>query len=521
MKCFVSMLRREFRIARKSDSSRLLLTFCMTVFIWFALISIKSSNSLTIEDNAAAISMLPSFYSMLTIFYMHLTNLQGNNHKADINSRFLVFSYTLPVTPVVRTAAVFTYRLIFIMFGYIISIINGVLTAGFFDRPFDRSVSIYPLLTSVIISIINFPADFFIFRARNEIELKKYTTQGNAGTIAVTILAMVIFLKAKSISIMDLLDSEKDTSVSLPKFDTGDLAWAIPLFLLTEAICFLLLHHSLKESAPSKAAVRKNTDKKEYTIEDSNLLNGFLCQSLTGNKAFPLIALLLPLLCVLLPFMSCAPDLFTGKKSLEDVFRLAGTPITLIVIYLLGFLAINILISAMFSGDTKKLFAYFVATTPEGISGYVKAKYLACFMINLLYHISWYFTYQLFATVSYFVTGSELPDLSHIYLLGVFFVLLIGAFDFPLIFRFGLKNSSTMKMTGFFALAILAMIIFSLFPEHTQEKIVINIIDTMHGKLSQNQTLIISLIPYPAVALYFLSMKLSEKLYLSGAEKYE
>ena len=351
--------------------------------------------------------------------------------------------------------------------------------------------------------------------------------------ILVTI-TLLIFLKVSGISIIDLLNSEKETSVKLPQFSYAALAWAVPLYCLLEAINFIIIYFSLKSAYPEALGkkLRRESEEKaalsERSLPASPVIKksgdgapkGFWYLELSQNKLFVLLACIIPFACLLLPFAASMLEVSFGNINVQKMFETANSPMVLLLTYVLGFLGANACLSGSFGNENKKLWACFVVSTPGGKEAYVKNKYIFCFFINMLFHISFYIAGTLLATVTYFATGNEVPSYYRIYLFGVYLFLFLSATDLPLTFRFGAKRASMIKVSAIMALMIILTVIFSFLPENTQEKIMIGLtgIFSLNINLSEKTALAFAFFPFLTVIFYLLSARISQTLYLKGAE---
>ena len=103
----------------------------------------------------------------------------------------------------------------------------------------------------------------------------------------------------------------------------------------------------------------------------------------------------------------------------------------------------------------------------------------------------------------------------------------MSALELPLFFRFGAKKASMIKLLVIIGLAILFTLVFALAPENVQEDMMTKILDMiqkipdlMLGNISRGAKIKIYFASFFSVVLYLSSMKLSEKIYLKGAEEY-
>ena len=525
MKCFASLLYREFRISRKSIIYGMLTCFGFIILFWLVMISIKSDgrfNKSIIENNISGIKKLPIATMFIILYCFSITDTQGNNHKADVSCGWQSYSYTLPVSPLMRALAISAYRLILIISGIILSLINAAAHAIFWNTEFDRSLPPYIFLFLTLLTVFVLPIDFFMFRARNKIDYKKYSTVSYALMVIMMITAAFIFLKANGISLSSLLNSESDTKLRLPSFDTADLLWTVPLFIAVWLLSFGFLYMALKlpcfkdENADSKKSGETLSASLPEVSKGSP--TGLFYMELSSNRLMLAICILLPFFASALPFLVCSTYVFSGSKSMADVLDVASNPFVLIAMYLLGVAGISIGLSLLFSNDNKKSFAYFIATTPGGTGRYVRNKYCLCLMINLLLHIGYIVCFLILSAVCHHVINADLYSSASGYICGIFAVMLLFSVELPIFFLFGPKKASMIKLFGIVTAGIIATVIFGFLPESAQEKIMLKISDLAHGNVSLKWLSFKSFGPYLCMLIYYFSMKLSCRLYLKGAE---
>lgn len=528
MSCFKSLLYREFRVSRKSNILRICLSLGWIFLSWLIMISIKNDetiNESVMNDNMKFVEAMPVAISIYTIYFLSLANTQGNNHKADVTSRWMQYSYTLPITPFMRTAALSAYRLIFFAAGIIISIINTIVIAAYWNTDLNVSALVYPFVISSILVFFTLPLDFFLFRAKNSMEYKKSSTCANASMVTLIILTVLVLLKSAGFSLFDILNSESNRSLSLPNFKATDLFWAVPLFIIMCLVSFTVLFHSLKDPIANKKAEKKAASEKNisYSLPEAGRLSpkGFVYMELSANRLIIIICILLPFICALLPFIACASDVFFGNKSVTEMFMIATSPLVLILMYILAATGMCISIGMLFRNDSKKLFAYFVATTPGGIKTYVRNKYIFCLILNLLFHVGCLVSYGILSAAYHHETGAGLPSPAKYLLYGAFFLIFIFSLDLVLFFRFGMKKASMIRLLSIIGITVIGTIIFCFMSESLRETLMIGLNDIMHGIIPPKAKTLIKFTPVLFAGCYLASMKISRHLYITGAEHYE
>ncbi|MDE6032003.1 MAG: ABC-2 transporter permease, partial [Oscillospiraceae bacterium] len=176
----------------------------------------------------------------------------------------------------------------------------------------------------------------------------------------------------------------------------------------------------------------------------------------------------------------------------------------------------------VFRGDDKKLWAYFVVSTPQGVKGFLYRKYVITVMMNLVYMASGIFADNLLATVNYFATGNELTtSMSSLYILGVFFLMSVSALDIPFTVRYGAKKGSIVKMIIMLSISTAAIMVYSLMPEAIQDKVTQVMIALYNGEANDALMLITSLLPYIILAAFLFSYKIACGVFMKGVNEYD
>ncbi|MBR4588581.1 MAG: ABC-2 transporter permease [Lachnospiraceae bacterium] len=482
--------------------------------------------SLDAAEKSAALIMnpginttMPVFLSFMVLYFMIMPGVDPV-HKSDISSRWLSYSYTMPVTTLARCASIFLFRLIKLLFGFLVCL--GIFTASdlFWGDPVTvKNLAYLPVFASFLV-FLSFPGDLFALRSRNMIEYQKLNRLSQATMTVQLLISLFIFLKISGISIMSILNSETNSSLSIPELGTNALLVSSLLFVFTELISFLILYCSLKKPYNAMTVKRrmKNHIQEHTVIIKKHSPRGLLYLDLSQNKTVLIFIAVIPFLCMLLPFLVMTGRSLSEKPPVSALFMFAASPAAFIGSYLTGFISLNILLSAFFTNDSKKLWAYFVSSCPGGAEAYVKKRYITILFVNALFHILFLVAGKLLSFISLRVTGIETYDPWRIYFLGAFLTMFFNGTDFPLIFRFGAKRASIIRLSIVIALLILLTVIFSLLGDDAKESIFKLFDDITHIRLNAALQAAMYVIPLVSVIKYYLSAKLSGKLYISGAE---
>lgn len=172
--------------------------------------------------------------------------------------------------------------------------------------------------------------------------------------------------------------------------------------------------------------------------------------------------------------------------------------------------------------DESKRWAYFVHSTEDGIKNTVGAKYILC----LLFSMMTVFVCSFFNGLHIDLIDKELPNLQSIIIVIFFFQLFMRAISYPFIFAFGSKMGNNIKAITFLVI-VAAGLIFLLFgdisaiSDHSDE-IWDKIFKLLTDIGSNWKLVLIQGIGCSAVCvLYYISYRISCKVYMKGVERFE
>lgn len=235
-------------------------------------------------------------------------------------------------------------------------------------------------------------------------------------------------------------------------------------------------------------------------------------------------------------------DLIIGKKSLflglgtvvltmslllvmpifiQDTASLEAESITgifSVVCFGTMFLVIGVMMGeGLFQPDESKKWAYFIVSTPSLAAGHIKSKYI---LMLLIYSAVLVWCDILSMIMALF----GCPASTFFATIMMYAMLFMNAVEFPFLVRFGCKVGNNVKTAFFMLLTLIAFEIMffgdiSIFRSPDKFfSFIESISDT--SKMADTVLVIMAAFPYVSAALYFLSYKISCKLYLRGAEEY-
>lgn len=200
----------------------------------------------------------------------------------------------------------------------------------------------------------------------------------------------------------------------------------------------------------------------------------------------------------------------------ESEQALMVLPLFYFLIFYVGMFQLTI-----FEPDETKRWAHFIISAPEAASGQIYSKYMFGFLTSLAALI-WC---RLLDSLASFLTG-YIMSVSTLTAVVFFFVqIFLRSIEYPFIVRFGSKIGSTYKM-AVFLIVVFIIFVYLLFGDlsmfGSSEKIYGMIFGMLSGEaFSGNTLLILSLFPFLIIAAYYLSYRISSKLYVKGAESLE
>lgn len=516
---FRSLMFREFRLSRKSILLQAGLLLAWMALSWGMLFSV-SSEGFTAEELGRVTDMI----IFMTALIGSMSLLIDESFKSDVNAGWLNYSYALPIKPLERAAARFVRRFSAAFGGVLLSLGNTAAVCARSGKPFGANYIVWHLVILAAVILHTLPNDLIVLRARSQAELKKAQSVSGLAMTALMIVEVFVLFKASGMSLEALSDS--DAVIRLPVFTAGALAWAVPLLLAMMAASFFAVYHSLRAAYPGtvKAEKEKAEMKPEAALSvKTDGAKGLLYKELKQNRLFLILTAAAPILLTAYPFCFAAIGVITGSSGIGELFETATNMIFRVMMYVIGFFVVSGLMSEVFRGDDKKLWAYFVVSTPQGARGFLYRKYVITLMMNLIYMIAGIFADQLLATVNYLVTGTELTtNMQGLYLSGVFLLMFTSAFDIPFTVRYGSKKGSVVKMIVMLSLCTAGVAAFNLSPDGVRTKLMNTVTALFFGEASNDVlTLVLSFFPYIAFAAFLFSYRIACRVFMKGVNEYD
>ncbi len=190
------------------------------------------------------------------------------------------------------------------------------------------------------------------------------------------------------------------------------------------------------------------------------------------------------------------------------------------VMYFFMYNIIGGLQSNLFVHDENKCYSSWVVSTPETVKGHIRSKYFGA-LIFLFGGIVWSMICDIVAS---FVNGTVRSTLS-IAIVFFFLQMFISAFELPFAVRFGYKNGTTFKV-AMIAVVFFGVIVYGLFgplPNIDADSVIWYVIEWLVRGSNMSTVMLgcVSFAPFLIVCLYYISYKVSVRLYPKGVENYE
>lgn len=182
-----------------------------------------------------------------------------------------------------------------------------------------------------------------------------------------------------------------------------------------------------------------------------------------------------------------------------------------------GFLVAGALQMLVLRGDDRKLWGYWITATPDGYKGFLRVKYEMIFAMVVLFLFSMQCVDRGYCAVAADMGITEIDEVSGIAVPLCFVQILSRAIDIPFVYRFGSKKGSIIKMIFMVTGAVVLSVLMILNTEHFDT--VIEMCKKVFNV--QNSSLILSVCLVVCLALYYLSYRITCRLYLKGVEQYD
>lgn len=190
------------------------------------------------------------------------------------------------------------------------------------------------------------------------------------------------------------------------------------------------------------------------------------------------------------------------------------------IMYLMIFVTLGGLQNNLFEGDENEYYSSYVISTPLGKNGQVLSKYYLMLIIS--------FVGIGFGMINDMVLSILLNN-NHsgmsIYLTLFFIQIFLRAIDTPFLIRYGQKYGKNVKLIMISVCAFL-FIVYGLFgplPKGGIQTIIENVANWLYGMEDMSVLMmgVVAIFPYISAIAFYVSYKISVKMYLKGVACYE
>lgn len=183
--------------------------------------------------------------------------------------------------------------------------------------------------------------------------------------------------------------------------------------------------------------------------------------------------------------------------------------VLLAICYYLPFLVLTLVNQEIFAHDEHRTWIGFVGSTPQSIRGQVACKYY----VILLQNLSLLFFCYLTDTVVVAIANDSMISMVLVGLMVFSVRLILQAIEIPFILRFGTNVGSNVK-SALLVFLIFLVICYGLFGDISFLLGEDRLASFLKFVLNSSVIWIVAAIPYVAAAAYYLSYRISVKIYL-------
>ncbi len=200
-------------------------------------------------------------------------------------------------------------------------------------------------------------------------------------------------------------------------------------------------------------------------------------------------------------------------KYYEDDPSAVIFPLAVVV---MDFIFVGMFDTGLFSFDENRLWQSFAASAPQSFKAQAQSKYLLVLAINLFV----VFVFFIADSITAFLTDAAYGTMTSAAFLMFSIQIISVAIEIPFMVRFGSQKGVNVKFAIIGSIILIAGI-YLLFGD-ISFMFEGNFEDSLTAFLQKGGTVwLMALLPYFAIALYFLSYTITTALYRKGAENYD
>lgn len=245
-------------------------------------------------------------------------------------------------------------------------------------------------------------------------------------------------------------------------------------------------------------------------------MTGLIYKECKQNRFLLIATAVLPLLVFFLPVAVLRNN--EGLAATARILTEERGKTVMVLFVIVGYLLVGAMQTFTYMGDDSKKWGYFMVSNPEGIKGYIYAKYMLILGMSMLFVFSMEMGEMLYGIFFSQVTKQSYVSMSAFFVLLFYLQLFLRAVDLPFVVRFGMKQGSMIKMILFIAVLLVILIIFAVIPD-----LMIAFIETVEKLMENDNGMLVltGVFPYVSIGMFVLSYQISCKLYMKGVEHYD
>lgn len=190
------------------------------------------------------------------------------------------------------------------------------------------------------------------------------------------------------------------------------------------------------------------------------------------------------------------------------------------MMYLLVFSILGGLQNNLYESDENEYYSSFIISTPLAVRGQVVSKYYE----TLIFSFAGLGIGMINDLLSSMIIGYNRSSMS-IYMTFFFIQIALRAIDTPFLIRYGQKYGKNIKLI-MISVAVFMFIVYGLFgplPKGGISTIVETVANWLYGMENMSVLMmgVVAIFPYIAVIMFYISYRISLKMYLKGVTAYE
>lgn len=198
-----------------------------------------------------------------------------------------------------------------------------------------------------------------------------------------------------------------------------------------------------------------------------------------------------------------------------DQFEAKEMPLWILCSPLILYIVWRTMTVSFLQADEKRKTAYFTISAPDGVRKAVGEKYIAAFIVTLI----WYLICSVVTSLFVDIMGLEIP-VSTVLMPFVFISFFQNAFDLPFYFAFTTKNGGIVK-AAFLLVLIVIGVIYLLFGD-------LSVFDFIKGSdfdiigifTSDKAIMVMDIFFALSLVLYYISYRISVSVFKKGVNRY-